>query len=520
MSWISRRELFAGAGGVFAAWLTRRRAAAAASIPPAPVARVAVVKDTYFGETLSDPYRGMENDKDPDWLPFLKGQNEHARAHARPHPRARAALKSSSSNCRATRRRRGWCSAPAASSSTSSALWAPTTSSYWCGKTAARAAFLIDPTLLSSRDQPPVAGPGGGHPPTVRTSSTAISKDGSEDSIPARLGVADGRDLPERIANTEDANPQWLADGSGFFYNQLTGAVDTPERYLDSQARYSQTGHLDPASDPILMKRGLDPRVQYERIQMPNVVVHEGLAPMHCCCSPNVREENAVFSSLRSPMQRPTGRSGRRWRASRTRSPIPRSMATRSICWPSKGHPRVPHPEDGGPMRPSVAGRDRNDPRKAAWSSTALDGPWDGLYLAYGAMGAWASCGVWTRDAQVADITLPFDGNPRGAGGDGERGRRACSPSPAGSPRRTSGASTRAAGSRPTGLTAKPPIDVSHYETTRFMVKARDGTPIPCSLLYRKGLEARWQYAGVDFGLRFLWHQRLYAGIRGNAPWR
>src|SRR2546430_16674206 len=80
MSWINRRELFAGAGGVFAAWLTRRRASAAASIPPAPVARVAVVKDTYFGETLQDPYRWMENDKDPDWLPFLKGQNEHTRA--------------------------------------------------------------------------------------------------------------------------------------------------------------------------------------------------------------------------------------------------------------------------------------------------------------------------------------------------------------------------------------------------------------------------------------------------------
>src|SRR2546423_13326862 len=80
MSWINRRELFAAAGGVFAAWLTRRRAAAAAAIPPAPVARVAVVKDTYFGETLSDPYRWMENDKDAGWLPFLKGQNEHTRA--------------------------------------------------------------------------------------------------------------------------------------------------------------------------------------------------------------------------------------------------------------------------------------------------------------------------------------------------------------------------------------------------------------------------------------------------------
>src|SRR5439155_827868 len=80
MSGINRRDVFAGAGGVFAAWLTRRRASAAVAIPPAPVARVAVVKDTYFGETLSDPYRWMENDKDPDWLPFLRGQNEHARA--------------------------------------------------------------------------------------------------------------------------------------------------------------------------------------------------------------------------------------------------------------------------------------------------------------------------------------------------------------------------------------------------------------------------------------------------------
>src|SRR3979490_3630134 len=80
MSWINRRELFAGAGGVFAAWLTRRTAAVAASILPPPVGRVAVVKDTYFGETLSDPYRWMENDKDPEWLPFLTGQNEHTRA--------------------------------------------------------------------------------------------------------------------------------------------------------------------------------------------------------------------------------------------------------------------------------------------------------------------------------------------------------------------------------------------------------------------------------------------------------
>jgi len=48
--------------------------------PAAPVARVEIVVDSYFGEQLTDRYRWMENDKDPGWLPFLEGQNNHTRA--------------------------------------------------------------------------------------------------------------------------------------------------------------------------------------------------------------------------------------------------------------------------------------------------------------------------------------------------------------------------------------------------------------------------------------------------------
>ena len=55
------------------------KADAAAALKP-PVARVDVVHDTYFGETVDDPYRWMENDKDPGWLPFLKAQNDYTRA--------------------------------------------------------------------------------------------------------------------------------------------------------------------------------------------------------------------------------------------------------------------------------------------------------------------------------------------------------------------------------------------------------------------------------------------------------
>src|SRR5580698_6551639 len=84
---LDRRTFLAGTTGALSLSLLTPKLWAAASaatskdgVPAAPVARIDVVKDTYFGETLSDPYRWMENAKDPDWLPYLKAQNAHTRA--------------------------------------------------------------------------------------------------------------------------------------------------------------------------------------------------------------------------------------------------------------------------------------------------------------------------------------------------------------------------------------------------------------------------------------------------------
>src|SRR6201986_77223 len=81
---LDRRSFLLGSSGGLTLSLLPLKLWASASaskqaVPPAPVARIEVVKDTYFGETVSDPYRWMENSKDPDWLPYLKGQNDHAR---------------------------------------------------------------------------------------------------------------------------------------------------------------------------------------------------------------------------------------------------------------------------------------------------------------------------------------------------------------------------------------------------------------------------------------------------------
>ena len=71
--------LMSGAALSFALSAAAPFAALAADIPAAPVAHTEAVTDTYFGEAIVDRYRWMENDKDPDWLPYLKQQNAHAR---------------------------------------------------------------------------------------------------------------------------------------------------------------------------------------------------------------------------------------------------------------------------------------------------------------------------------------------------------------------------------------------------------------------------------------------------------
>jgi prolyl oligopeptidase len=55
-------------------------APAAAALPPAPVAKTVPVSDTYFGTTVVDPYRWMEEPGNPDFAAYLKAQSQRTRA--------------------------------------------------------------------------------------------------------------------------------------------------------------------------------------------------------------------------------------------------------------------------------------------------------------------------------------------------------------------------------------------------------------------------------------------------------
>ncbi len=54
--------------------------------PPTPVHEVT---DDYFGTKVTDPYRWLENTKDPEVVAWMKAQNDYTRAILGAHPRPR-----------------------------------------------------------------------------------------------------------------------------------------------------------------------------------------------------------------------------------------------------------------------------------------------------------------------------------------------------------------------------------------------------------------------------------------------
>ena len=481
MSGMSRRDLFAGAGSLLAALLSRRARAApaAAALPPAPVARVEIVKDTYFGETLSDPYRWMENDKDPQWLPYLKGQNAHTRALLDRIPgrdRLLARIQQLSGDAAMTRR------AHRAGGKLFFEQRPVGADNY---KLFVRASgvdrVLIDPTLLSGS---------GGHlsldwwepSPDGTLLVYGLSKDGSEDSVLHVLRVADAHDLPEQIANTQTARPYWLADGSGFFYNQLTGSLDTPERYLDSQARFHRLGS-DPAADPILMKRGLDANVQYERIQVPVICTFRG-SPQALLILADVRSEFRVLIAPITDVL--AGRA--HWRAvAGFEDEVTDVEIDGETLWllANRGHPR------GRILRAAVS-----SPAVAAATEVVPEGELviesfqrarDGLYLDMmdGGISGLRRLG---HDGRVSELRLPFLGTLQALATDPTEDGALFSFTGWLTPGDIWSVDANGAVAA-TGLTPRPPIDVSAYEARRNFATARDGTKIPYTLIYRKGVK-------------------------------
>ena len=449
-------------------------------IPPPPIARIDEARDIHFGETLIDPYRWMERDDDPEWQRWLRAQNAHTRAVLDAIPvrsgllrriRELSADMVSTSDVQRAGGKLFFEQRPAGAQNYQLFV-----------RENGVDRLLVDPTKLSSaRGHVSLdwwqASPDGAHV------AYGLSVAGSEDSTLHVMRVATGRDLPERIANTQSALPQWLDDGSGFFYNQLTGAIDTPERFLDSQARFHRLG-TPVGSDPVLVRRGLVPGLEFDRIQMPSLLTYPG--ERHCVLAlGDVRHESRWYVAPVGDVL--AGRAHWRLVADFDDEVTDVDLHGGQLyLLANRGAPRgrvLRTPADA----PSLVSALELVPQQAQVLEDFARAR-DGLYLRY--LDGGISRLVCVRDdAPPRTIALPFDGT---------LGDVFATPEEDGVLVSLSGwleppgiwAVDSAGRLADTGLTPRPHVDLSPYEAHRGYAVAKDGTRIPYSIIHRKGLKA------------------------------
>ena len=230
-----------------------------------PVAKRVVASDDYYGTTVLDPYRWMENANDPELVAWLKAQNARTRALLGKTPGSAAMRKRVSAlsgelsvtrKVRAADSRLFFEQLPAGAQNFKLFVRED--------DRAARA--LIDPTALTidgkhvSLDwwEPALSG---------RHVGYGLSPAGSEASTTYVIEVESGRILEERIPNTDFGITDWLPDGSGFFYIQFTGQRGTPEFYWNSVVKLHLLG-TEPKADRVVLQRGLYPQIPMKEIQI------------------------------------------------------------------------------------------------------------------------------------------------------------------------------------------------------------------------------------------------------------
>ena len=269
------------------------------SPPGPPVAHVQPVRETFFGRTVVDPYRWMEDPKDKDWEPFMRGQDAYARRVLGGIP-GRDALRQ-----RIAALSGGTAIAFKPQSAGGRIFYEVRPVGADNFKLAMRPAsggderILIDPTTMR--------GDGGVHvsldwwraSPDGQHVVYGLSPAGSENSVLQVMAVDSGRVLPERIAGTQYAQPAWLPDGSAFFYQRVAdpARIGQQDYYLNGQNLLHRLG-TDPKDDLLVMVRGKDPAVPLADNEFPIVMTSRSGAHVLLGTFGGVRRENPLYVAL------------------------------------------------------------------------------------------------------------------------------------------------------------------------------------------------------------------------------
>jgi prolyl oligopeptidase len=236
-----------------------------------PVAPVKEVTETFFGVTVADPYRYMEDMKNPEVAAWMKAEADYTRAALDKVPQRNELLKEVTTYGDAAAAR-------------VSGVQIVGDMVYYLKRNAdenipklyVRHGFagaerlLFDPDKLQAPEAQHYAIDYFQPSPDNKFVAYGISIGGSEESVLHVLELASGKDTSDVIDRANFGSPAWLPDGR-LMYNRLQklapGAPGT-EKYLNSRAYVHVLGS-NPDQDAPLIGAGLTPNLAVDPAEIP-----------------------------------------------------------------------------------------------------------------------------------------------------------------------------------------------------------------------------------------------------------
>ena len=479
---LDRRRLLASAAALGAA-VAPNLSWAQLPVGP-PNASVRPVTETLHGVAVTDRYRWMETPADPEWMPYLKGQNDYARALLAKIP-GRDVLAEKIETVS---------SALAAIGQIQTAgpyifthlrpLGANTFKLYVREGVDGQDRLLVDPDTLATA---------GSHvsldywtaSPDGKLVAYGTSPAGSENSLLRFLETATGKTLPDVLDRAQFGPAQWAPDGSGVFINRLKEGTKhgDPDHYLDSVCWFHKLG-TDPATDVKVLEKGLDPNVDVPDIAFTVVAAQPGCDIALGLVATGVQNEVDLYASpldaaiagkpvwkrvctsaddvtgfavVGSDLYLLTHKDAPRYRVVKT----------------TTAKPAFANAMSAAPEGEEVV-KDLSGARDGVYVQT-LNGGVSGLYRL-------------AHDGHKTEVKLPFEGSIAFVATDPladgcwfqiegwVRPPVVCHAAPDGTV-------------TVTDIAPKPAIDVSRYDSVEVRVKARDGVMVPLSIVYAKTLK-------------------------------
>jgi prolyl oligopeptidase len=253
-----------------------RRPNAIAAPPPAPVRPVT---DEYFGVKVVDPYRYMEDLKDPQVVLWFKAQDDYTRAVLASIPgrdplltRIKVLDEGATARISDVRRLPG-----------DHYFYQKRLASEDVPKLYKRDGLnsdeklLVDPTAYATAEGPHFVISYYAPSFDGRYVAVGLSAAGSEDATLRVIDASTAKETGDVIDRAQFGSPTWLPDGHSFLYNrlrQLSASSAPTDRYLNSRAYLHVLG-ASPDSDKLVFGTGV-PGIAIQAADIPFIVTSAG----------------------------------------------------------------------------------------------------------------------------------------------------------------------------------------------------------------------------------------------------